>query len=281
MPKLKTVLPNLDDLDEGLHDFYVEQDGKFVLDVEGVDDHPSVVALKNALERQKSDRRKMADDLTKLKDKLGKIPEDFDPEAYQTAMNELEELRNNPNRKPDEKERQELVAARKSLEQKITNLEKAHKELVDKKDGELKKRDTKIHSLLIDDGLTKALVEAGVGKEYLKASKALLRGDCTVIEEDGDYRAVVESDVGQLDIGRYVTDWVASDEGKVFVPPARGGDADNKGKPTARPMATDKNPWSKEHHNLTEQGRILREDRSKAEKLAKAAGQSLPPPAAA
>lgn len=280
MPKLKTVLPNLDDLDESMHEFYVEKDGKFVLDLEGVDVHPDVVALKNALDRQKSDRRTMATDLAALKEKIAKVPEDFDADAYQTAMHELEELRNNKNTKTDDKERADLVAARKTLEQKISGLEKSHAEAIKKKDENIKKRDGKIHQLLIDEGLTKALIESGVGSQYLKAAKALLKNDCTVIEEDGDYRAIVESDMGQLDISKYVSDWVASDDGKPFVPPAKGGDADNKGKPTNRKIG-EKNPWTKEHYNLTEQGRVMREDRSKAEKFAKEAGATLPPPAAA
>lgn len=280
MPKLKTVLPNLDELDESMHEFYVEKDGKFVLDIEGAEVHPDVVALKNALDRQKSERRTLATDLATLKERLAKVPEDFDADAYQTAMHELDELRNNKGTKTDDKERADLVAARKTLEQKIAGLERSHAEAVTKKDNEIKKRDGKIHQLLIDEGLTKALIESGVGSAYLKGAKALLKDDCTVIEEDGDYRAVVDSDMGQLDIAKYVTDWVASDEGKAYVPPAKGGDADNKGRPTNRNPG-DKNPWSKEHYNLTEQGKVLRDDRSKAEKFAKAAGATLPPPAAA
>lgn len=276
MAKLKTILETLDDVPENLHEFYVEKDGKFVLDLDGTDSHPDVAALKNALERQKTERRKVADELTKLKDRLAKIPEDFDADAYATAMAELEELRTNPNRKPDEKERQELAAARKTLEQKIANMEKAHAEAITKKDVEIKKRDDKIKSVLIDDGLTKALVEAGVSKEYMKAAKALLRQDCDVIEDEGDYKAIVKSDMGEMEIGKYVSDWVASDEGKVFVPPAKGSDSSNNNSNKTRIITGEKNPWSKEHWNLTLQGKILREDRTKAEKLAKAAGKTIP-----
>jgi hypothetical protein len=130
----------------------------------------------------------------------------------------------------------------------------------------------------VDDGLTKALIEAGVGKEYIKAAKALLKSECAVIEEDGDYRAVVHSDMGDLEIGKYVSDWVASDDGKVFVPPAKGADSGNTNR-TTKPASNEKNPFSKEHYNMTEQGRMIKEDRAKAEKFAKAAGAKLPAPA--
>ncbi len=277
--KLKTVVPNLDDIAEEHRDFYVEKDDKFILDVDGIDDHPAVSALKNALERQKSERRQLSTDLAALKEKAKNVPEDFDLDKYNAMVAELEEIKANPNRKVDENENRELAAARKALEQKIAGMEKSHADAIAKKEAEVKKRDGKIRQLLIDEGLTKSLVEAGVGKEWLKAAKALLKDDCTVVEEDGDYHAIVQSDLGPVPISKYVNDWVASDEGKVFIPPAKGGDANNQNKPTQR-INTDKNPWSKDTWNLTEQGKILTEDRTKAEKLAKAAGKQLPPAAA-
>lgn len=287
---LKTVVKSLDDVDATLHSFYKETKIKvgtteetwFVLDLEGVDEHPSVKALKNALDRQKEERRKAVEDLDKLKARIEKIPEDFDPEKYEALLHELEELKKDPKNRttPDAQQAAEQAQARKQLEQRIARMEKDHATALAKKDEELKKRTAKINELLIDDGLTKALIEAGVGKEFLKATKAMLRMQCEVIEEDGDYRAVVKSDLGDTEIARYVTDWVASDEGKAFVPPAKGGDANNN---SGRPTKTDAavaNPWHKDHWNLTEQGKILRADRAKAEKLAKAAGKTLPPAAA-
>jgi hypothetical protein len=290
---LKTVVQTLEDVEAGHQDLYKEFKIKganggdtviFALDVEGVEEHPVVQALKNAFERTKVERKKLSEDLATLKSRLAALPEDFDPEKYQEILTELEELKADPNhqnRKPDEKERQELAQARKNLEQKLARAEKEYKDSIDKKDAEIKKRQEKIAKLLIDDGLTKALIEAGVGKEFLKASKAMLRDQCTVIEDDGDYRAVVQSDMGEMEIPRYVTDWVASDEGKVFVPPAKGSGAGNTDRPTTRlPGSDGRNPWAKETWNLTEQGKILKEDRTRAEKLAKAAGKKLPAPVA-
>jgi hypothetical protein len=284
MPKLKTVLPNLDDLDSSLHDFYVEQKIKtakgeitaFVLDQEGVDEHPNVIALKNALDRQKEDRRKAIEERDAFKARLAAIPEDFDPEAYETLKNELESLKGEGKTiKPDEKQMAELTQARKNLEQKIAKMEKDHATAIAKKDEDIKKRDGTIQTLLIDDGLTKALIESGVSKDYLKAAKALLRSDCVVIEEDDKYKAVVKSDLGELEIGKFVSDWVAGDEGKVFVPPAKGADSGTG--VTKKNTSTDKNPWADDSLNLTEQGKIIKEDRSKAERLAKAAGKKLSP----
>jgi hypothetical protein len=161
------------------------------------------------------------------------------------------------------------------LEQKITSMEKAHAIEIKKRDDEIKKKSDFIGQLLIDEGLTKALVNAGVGKEFIKATKSMLRDSVKVVEDAGEYSAVVETDTGPLDIERFVSDWIASDEGKVFVPPAKGGDAGGSGKPP-KPTLNEKNPWAKDTWNLTEQGKLIRSDRVKAEKFAKAAGHKLP-----
>ena len=62
--------------------FYTETDGKFVLQVDGVDSHPEVANLKSAYERTKADRdtaRKERDDAKAL---AAAIPDDFDAEKW-------------------------------------------------------------------------------------------------------------------------------------------------------------------------------------------------------
>jgi hypothetical protein len=277
MANLKTVRENLDDVQESLREYYVEKDNKFYLELEGIDDHPAVAGLRNALAEQKKARAKQAEEIKTLRERVSKIPDDFNPDELATLRAKIEEYEADPDRRsaPDQKAMQDLVAARKMLEQKIASMEKSHATEMDKLNKQIQKKDGFIHGLLIDDGLTKALVEVGVGKEFLKASKALLRENVKVVEEDGDYTAVVETDTGPLDIQRYVSDWVASDEGKPFVPPAKGGDAGGTSRPQ-KPIVNEKNPWAKDSWNLTEQGKLLRDDRPKAERLAKAAGHKIP-----
>jgi len=84
--------------------------------------------------------------------------------------------------------------------------------------------------LLLDNGLTDALVNAGVKKELLPAVKALLSGQAKVVI-DGDARKAV---IGEKDLTTFITEWSASDEGKHFVqaPANGGGGADgSKGTP--------------------------------------------------
>lgn len=278
----KAVLENLDGLSEQLAAEYEEKDGKFYLKLEGVDEHPSVVALKNAHERTKADRKKIADELKTLREKYKDFPEEMTVEEFERLKAALAEYEADPDPNKKKQQDSEAIAARKMLEQKIASMEKKHGEELTKLKKSLEIKDTFISKLLIEEGLTKALIDAGVAKEFIKAAKALLAGDVKVTEEDGEYVAIVSTDTGELDIPKYVQDWVASDEGKPFVTPAKGGDAGNTstkgGNTPPKIPGGDKNPWAKEHWNLTEQGKVLRADRVRAEKLAKAAGHTLPLP---
>ena len=77
--------------------------------------------------------------------------------------------------------------------------------------------------LLLDNGLTDALVNAGVKKELLPAVKALLGGQAKVVA-DGNARKAV---IGEKDLSTFITEWSASDEGKHFIqaPANNGGGA--------------------------------------------------------
>lgn len=71
-----------------------------------------------------------------------------------------------------------------------------------------------VQSLLVDNGLSEALVKAGVKEPaHLKAVKAMLAGQVQIVA-DGDKRV---AKVGDKALGDFVTDWAKSDEGKFFV----------------------------------------------------------------
>ena len=70
------------------------------------------------------------------------------------------------------------------------------------------------HNLLVDNGLSAALLENGVKKaSYLKAAKAMLAGQ-VVLTVDGDKRI---AKVGDKALADFVKEWAGSDEGKSFV----------------------------------------------------------------
>lgn len=84
MAKLNLVIEKLDDVDEGMRGLYVERDGKFHLDVDGVEDTSS---LKSSLQKE----RKLREDLEKQRkswERLGKTPDEI---AELLAQREEEE----------------------------------------------------------------------------------------------------------------------------------------------------------------------------------------------
>lgn len=286
--KLKSVLDEagFEALDAALQAHYVEKDGSYILDIDGLNDHPDVKALKTAHDKSKGRAaaiKALNDEITALKNKLEAVPEDFDAEKWASlkAMEEeLEAELNDPNRdKNKDKNDREAVAARKLLEQKLVSLEKKKNDEITKLQQKIEKHTAYITKLLVDDGLTKALVEGGVNPTLMRAAKALLRENVSVEENDGEFTAIVKtSDSGELEVGKFVSDWLASDEGKPFITPAKGGDAGGgNGGRNGGGGSKEPNPWAKETWNLTEQGAIMRADRAKAIRLAKVHGHTIAP----
>lgn len=76
------------------------------------------------------------------------------------------------------------------------------------------------HKLLLDNGLTDALVKSGVAAQFLPAVKAMLGTQAKIIA-DGDARKAV---IGDKDLTDFISSWVTSDEGKHYISaPANGG----------------------------------------------------------
>lgn len=75
-------------------------------------------------------------------------------------------------------------------------------------------------NLLVENGLTDALLAVNVAPQFVEAAKAML-GKAVTVSTDGDSRKAV---VGDKSLGDYVKEWALSDAGKHFVAaPANGG----------------------------------------------------------
>src|SRR5471032_54019 len=75
-------------------------------------------------------------------------------------------------------------------------------------------------NLLVENGLSDALVKAGVEASFLPAVKAMLKGQVKIVA-DGDVRKAL---VGDKPLSDFVTGWAQGDEGKHFVKaPVNGG----------------------------------------------------------
>lgn len=167
-------------------------------------------------------------------------------------------------RKAEEAKREEDEARKKGEWDKIEN---GYKTKLSEAESEAYLWKGKYFDRELDLGLTEALNEANVKPELRKAAMALLRNSAD-IDEDGKIT------LGEKPLADAMKDWVKSDEGKAFIANgASGGGANGSGKDRGEKGAT--NPWEPGKINLTEQGRIYRENKALAIELAAAHGVKL------
>ena len=149
-------------------------------------------AVKDAIEEETKGLKAKNDELLA---KLKKATKDaqIDPAEHQALQAELDQAQT------------QIAELQKVAKTAATEAEKAKKAL----EGE----SGFISRLIIDNGLTEAIIKSGVKPEMSKAVKALLAGQVT-IKTDGDKREAV---IGDKSLSDFVGEWAKSDEGKHFV----------------------------------------------------------------
>jgi hypothetical protein len=130
----------------------------------------------------------------------------------------------------DPAEYQALSEAKDTAEAKLAEALKTVKQATAQEEKDRKALEAEtgyVSKLLVDNGLTEALLKAGVKPEMSKAVKAMLAGQVS-LKVEGDKRLAV---VGDKALGDFVTEWAQSDEGKHFVaaPANKGGGAQGGG----------------------------------------------------
>jgi hypothetical protein len=191
---LKVIVSDLNDVQEELRSFYSETDsGAFVLQVEGVDDHPEVKNLKNAYTAEKAKRAEYS----------GKV---------QTLEAKLTELENKP--APTAKDDAEMIRLRAAIEAERDDY-KAKFEAAEKRVYGLTV-ETQLDGLIRDVGITEAA--------FAKAAKTMLSQNVKLVNDS----PIVETDMGPVPLSEHVKRWAAG-EGKAFVAKPVGGGAGGSG----------------------------------------------------
>lgn len=241
--KIKAVLDTLDGLDEGLKQYYTEQDGKFYLSLEGVQDHTETKALKNALDRVRDEKKAVTTELDTLKDKYGSLPDDFNLEEYNRLMD---------GGKGDVDER-----LKEQRERLTKQFETEKEKLVQERDKWKGGYETKTKS----DALNAAIAEMNIAKQFVPAVKAMFERKINVAHEGENIVTTIDA----MPVKDALKAWADSEDGKHYVAaPANGGGGSGGSGGSGK---TTINPWSKETRNLTEQMRITQEDPEKAKRL--------------
>lgn len=270
MPKLKTIIETLDGIEDQYHGLYEEKDGKFILQIEGVDDHPAVVALKNGHTNSKRERDQAKRELAEAKAKLAGVPEDFDADEWSRMKAEDDARAADPDGKDIRAKIDTATAAVKTqMQGKIDRLQKEMDTKIAEKDAEIARRDSEIRSRVVTDGVRAALIKAGVKPTMVEDGVRVFDRDVEVVQEDDRYVARMKSDLGGDEIEKYIANWAQSDAAKDWIKPAMSDD--ERGSTRGR-VATSDNPFGKGGWNKTAQGQLFRSNKVKAEQLAKSAG---------
>lgn len=196
-------------------------------------------------------RRKLLEDLGLTKEQIDSIMsengKDIEAEKEKvTAINtELEDV------KEQLKEANSIIEDLKKNNIDNEALQAKVKEYEDTINTQKAEYETKVRNLTLDSAIEKALSNAGAKHIDLLSTK--IDREKLKIEEGGKVTGLDE----QINSCK-------ESYKDLFIPKIEGRDPNNNnsgGKPAI------KNPWSKEHLNLTEQGKILRENPELAEKL--------------
>ena len=254
---LKAIIDSLDSVDEHFRSLYTERDGKFELTgVEGMKTEADVQRLQTALSKEREDHRV-------ARTRISAFGE-LEPEDVLSKLDRLQELELTGGT-VDETKMEEIIAAR--LKTKVSPLERT----LDERSKRVVELETMVQTY--ESGNRKRTVQDKVREAFAiqKLTDAAAQEDAmlhamSIFTIDADTNSVVTED------GRTPAQWL---EGMKQTRSYWWGPSHGGGSFGGRTNHTGTNPWAKDSLNLTEQGRILKVDPSKAEQLAKAAGVNV------
>jgi hypothetical protein len=266
---LKSVYEKAEDVPEALKDEYKEVDGKWVIDVENVDALPRVATLKNENAQRRISEKKAKDALSAFGD--------LKPEEVRSQLERIPELELAAEGKIDDKKIEKIVETR--LNSKVAPIQR-ELDQTKQKLGESEKVITeyrvKEKTRTIHDSVRQAASKAKLRPEALE--DALMLGE-RVLDVDDTGNVVTKDGVGVtpgVDPSVWFTE-LQSKRPHWWGETVGGGAGGNQGGTSAG-----KNPFTHEDWDMTEQGRIHRENPTRAAQLAKAAGTVVgggkPPP---
>lgn len=246
--------------------FSVGDDGKItVTGVTGMKTQQDVDAVKEALRKEREDHSKAKDAL--------KPWGDLNAEETLAQLDRIKELEAAAGGKLDEEKLNQLVEGR--LSQKTGPLERQIKELTEAKAALETENGTLKSSIESRDRNDSVRSVAAESKAHSTAIPDIEMAASAMLEKNDDGKWVTKSDIDGLTPGLDVKGWM-KEMTKLrphWWPESEGGGGRGGGGGNS---FTGNNPFSHEHWNMTEQGRIMNEQgREVADRMAKAAGTTV------
>lgn len=278
---LKPVIENLDDVDEAFRSEYKEvKDSKtnavsYVLDIDGpLEAHPMAKTLRDELGRRRISEKAARDSLAKLQPfaALGT------PEEVLAKLDRIPELEAAAEGKLDEGKLNGLVETR--IKSKLAPIERERDQLKQRNtelEGEINGFKTEKKQRTVSDDVRAAIRKSQGFQSHAEEDALLFAERHLELNEDG--KVVTKDNVG-VTPGVDATVWLQEMQSRKphwWGTTAGGGASGSRGG-----NGGGKNPFTHEGWNLTEQGALIKENRGRAEQLAKSAGTKIggPRPAA-
>lgn len=258
---IETVYATKEEIPAGYEDLYTEKGGKWELtEVKGIKTEADVARVQTALSKERADHKKAKEALSAFGD--------LKPDEVLAKLDRINELEDLVKGKPDDAKINEMVESR--IKVRIAPLEREKANLT-KQVGELT---TEIENFKVEG--TKRTVVETIRQAAAKAKilpeaidDALLLGERVfTIDESG---SIVVKDGSGFTPGINPDVWLTELQPKR--PHWWGTSIGGGGKPGTGSGGV--NPFSHENWNLTEQGKLIRENRAKAEQFAKSAGTTI------
>lgn len=265
---LKRIIEKLDEVPEALRDHYVEKDGKWHLQVEGMKTQEDIDRQQAALQAERTAHKTTKDALKASNDKLevwGELEPD-DVTAKLEKLTTLEGAGNNPKAEEIRSMAETLATAR--IKTETTKLQRSLDKMTEERDAAVNEGTglkTQIVQRTVDDAIRGAATGAKVIPEAVPDLTILARNEFKLV----DGKVVTED-------GRDAVQWL-EDRKKTapyLWPQAKGAGAQGGSENNGGLQAGD-NPFSYAGWNVTKQGQAVTADRSKAAKLAEQAGTTI------
>ncbi len=271
MPNIKAKYATEEEIPEAHKELFEERQGEWMLaKIDGLVSEADVHRLTTANTKVRAEMTAMKTRMdafgTRTPDEISKLDEKIvELEAQVEAGG-----------KPDEEKVNGLVEAR--IKGRLGPLERDLKTRTEERDGLTKERDGlqgTITKGIISDSVRTAATKAKVVPTAVDDVLALSGGVFEIVEVEGVKKVVTRDGIGLtpgLDADSYFAE-VAPNKPHWFEGSQGAGAGGGKG---VIPGLNGKNPWSRDHWNLTERGKIIREHGiEKAQQYAKAAGSTI------
>jgi hypothetical protein len=225
MAKLKTKVSDINEVPEQLRELYEEnEEGEFVLAVEGVKDHPDVTALKNALDRERTERKNFKKQLDELNTKFDGI----DLEKYNELLEKAEKDEEEESKKKGDTEaliQKRLEKQQREYDRKLAQLDEQLKSVTSERDNfknnfMKEKIGSQVRQVATERGVRPRLMKY-VEQDALNAFTFDEDGNIIGVDADG------ETPRSDLTVDKWLDEFLVDNED--FIQPNAGGVSDRKG----------------------------------------------------